>query len=58
MWSPQTEVLFDIRVIHTFYQHCTPEAVLERGFIRKQLVEDHRGHFTPSVVSVDGLRHR
>ena len=32
VWSPQTEALFDIRIIDTdapSYKHCTPETVFE-----------------------------
>ena len=66
VWSPQTEALFDIRIIDTdapSYKHCTPEAILESAAKEKKriypkAVEDRRGQFTPFVVSVDGLLHR
>ena len=66
VWSPQTEALFDIRIIDTdapSYKHHTPEAVLESAAkekkrIYQKAVEDRRSQFTPFVVSVDGLLHR
>ena len=39
MWSPQTEALFDIRIIDTnapSYKHHTPEAVLESATKEKK----------------------
>ena len=66
VWSPQTEALFDIRIIDTdapSYKHHTPVAVLESAAkemkrIYQKAVKDRRGQFTPFVVSVDGLLHR
>ena len=66
VWSPQTETLFDIRIIDTdapSYEHRTPEAVLESAAkvkkrIYQKAVEDRRGQFTPFVVSMEGLLHR
>ena len=67
LWSPQTEALFDIRIIDTdapSYKHHTPEAVRESAAkekkrIYQKAVEGRRGQFTPFVVSVvDGLLHR
>ena len=63
MWSPQTEALFDIRIIDTdapSYKHHTSEAVLEsaKKRIYQKAVEDRRGQFTLFVVSVHGLLHR
>ena len=42
VWSPQTEVLFDIRIINTntpSYKHRTPEAVLESAAKEKDVSE-------------------
>lgn len=66
VWSPQNEVLFDIRIVDTdspSYKHHTLEAVLEHAAkenkrLYQKAVKDHCGHFTPFVISVDGLPHR
>ena len=66
VWLPQTEALFDIRIIDTdspSYKQRTLEAALEsapkeKKRIYQKAVEDQRGQFTPFVVSVDGLLHR
>ena len=42
VWSPQTEALFEIRIIDTdalSYKHPTPEAVLESAAKEKDLSE-------------------
>ena len=63
VWSPQIELLFDIRIMDSdapSYKHRTPETALESAAKEKKriylkAVEDQ---FTPFVVSVDGLLHR
>jgi len=63
VWQPQTEVLFDIRVIDTdawsYYAH-TPLAVLcsaeaEKKCKYSQVCHDRRATYTPLCVSVDGV---
>jgi len=63
VWQPQTEALFDIRVIDTdaqSYSAQTPLAVLcsaeaEKKCKYSQTCHDHRTTFTPLCVSVDGM---
>ena len=63
VWIPQSEVLFDIRVVDTdaqSYRNRTPLAVLcsaECDKKRKysQACLDQRATFTPLCVSVDGM---
>ena len=65
VWQPQTEALFDIRVIDTdaqFHVRRTVAAVLssaEREKKRKytQASQAHRVSFSPFVLSVDCLMH-
>ena len=66
VWQPQVEALFDVRVIDTdapSHCHRAPNAILESSSqekkrMYKKAVEDRRGTFTPSVLSVDGLLHK
>ena len=63
VWSPQTEALFDIRVVDTDAQsYCghAPLDVLTTAEREKKLkyrsaCEERRAIFTPLCVSVDGL---
>jgi len=63
IWQPQTEALFDIRVIDTdarSYSARTPLAVLclaeaEKKHKYSQACHDHHATFTPLCVSVDGV---
>ena len=63
IWTPQVEVLFDIKVIDTdapSHLHRTPESILDSGALGKMMlykmaVEDRRGTFTPFVTSVMGF---
>ena len=63
VWSPQSEVLFDIRVTDTdaqSYLHHAPESVLfQAETVKKQkysaAATARRAHFTPLCFSVDGL---
>jgi len=62
-WQPQTEALFNIRVIDTdarSYSACTPLVVLcsaeaEKKHNYSQACHDRRATFTPLCVSVDGV---
>ena len=62
-WEPQTEALFDIRVIDTdaqSYHARTPHDVLSTAEGEKKLkylqaCQDQRATFTPLCVSVDGM---
>ena len=63
VWQPQTEALFDIRVVDTdarSYCGRTPIAVLCSAEVEKKrkcslACQSHRASFTPLCVSVDGL---
>jgi len=63
VWQPQTEVLFDIRVVDTdtqSYSACTPLAVLclaeaKKKCIHSQACYDCCATFTPLCISVDGV---
>jgi len=63
VWQPQTEALFDIRVVNTdarSYSARTPIAVLclaeaEKKHKYLQACHDRRATFTPLCVSVDGV---
>jgi len=63
VWQPQTEALFDIRVVDTdarSYCGCTPTAVLCSAEIEKKrkyslACQSRRASFMPLCVSVDGL---
>ena len=63
IWRPQTEALFDIRVVNTdapSYVKCTVNAVLltaeqEKKKKYQEAVQTRRATFTPFVVSVDGV---
>ena len=62
IWQPQTEALFDIRVVDTVapsYVKCTVEAVLQTAKQEKkkylEAVQTRRATFSPFVVSVDGV---
>ena len=62
-WEPQTEALFDIRVVDTdarSYRARTPHDVLSTAEGEKkrkylQACQDRRATFTPLCVSVDGM---
>ena len=62
-WEPQTEALFDIRVVDTdarSYRARTPHDVLSIAEGEKkrkylQACQDRRAMFTPLCVSVDGM---
>ena len=62
VWGPQTEALFDIRVVDTdawSYCACSPKDVLgtaegEKKHKYLQACQDRRATFTPLCVSVDG----
>ena len=62
LWQPQTDVLFDVRVVDTdALSHChrPVRQVIRSAEDEKKLkyleaVEERRGSFTPFVVSVDG----
>ena len=63
VWEPQTEALFDIRVVDTdaqSYRARTPCDVLGTAEAEKkrkylQACQDRRATFTPLCVSVDGM---
>ena len=63
IWQPQTEALFDIRVVDTdapSYIKRTVEAVLQTAEQEKkkkylEAVQTRRATFSPFVVSVDGV---
>ena len=63
VWIPQSEALFDIRVVETdaqSYWNRTPLAVLSSAECDKkkkhsQACQDWRANFTPLCVSVDGM---
>ena len=63
VWQPQTEALFDIRVVDTdarSYCGRTPSAVLCSAEAEKKrkyslACQSRRASFTPLVVSVDGV---
>ena len=62
-WEPQTEALFDIRVVDNdarSYRAHTPHDVLSTAEGEKkrkylQACQDWRAMFTPLCVSVDGM---
>ena len=63
VWSPQVDVLFDIRVTDTdasSYGDQTPMAILKRAEAQKKekylkACEERRALFTPLCVTVDGM---
>ena len=63
VWEPQTEALFDIRVVDTdarSYHARSPRDVLDSVEVEKkckylQACQDRRATFTPLCVSVDGM---
>ena len=63
VWEPQTETLFDIRVVDTDARSCrvrSPRDVLGSAEVEKrkylQACQDQHATFTPLCVSVDGMR--
>lgn len=63
VWQPQSEALFDIRVVDTdaqSYLHRSPKSVMESAETSKKnkyntACEARRATFTPFVASVDGI---
>ena len=63
VWEPQTEALFDIRVVDTdarSYRARSPRDVLGSAEVEKkrkylQACQDRHATFTPLCVSVDGM---
>ena len=63
VWSPQTEALFDVRIVDTdarSYGDLSPTVVLgnaekEKKDKYKHACEERRAVFTPLCISVDGL---